>query len=302
MTLTSWLKLVKPQLLLALVVGGVVAVASAWIWHEDPHVAATNDRFGNAIATSLAHSSVLPLTTQDGIHLGVLANRTFELPEVVGVAVYTVDNRLLALSGDLDRGQAYIRSIDVDNTIIGYVRVNILAQTTNSAFPWLKILSSIACVALTGFAIVLALTPWPKVPVLTVEIPDEPALPAVPQVHYLAVANLYNALSLSPDERARVLEMDLETATQAVTLYGGSVSVQNGKGLLLHFTEEHPDRCLDVVCAAFLSADLISDSGSPGHYRFGLNRLVLDPGEGLSGRSRDIEDTWLLAALARRGS
>jgi hypothetical protein len=294
---------VKQQLGLTVVVSIVTAALCAFIWHHDPDQAATDDRLGNVIVTSLAHSSILPLTTADQNHLGVLANRAYELPEVAGVAIYTIDNKLLALSGSLDNGLPFTQTVDVNDTIIGYVRISLVPSVPSANAFWVRVGLSVGAVFLVALAVLIAFTPRRKVPTLTVEIPQTPAVPPVPQVHYLAVANLYNSLSLSPDERTRVLNADLEIIQRVANLYAGQASVERGKGLLLHFEEiDATDRCLDAVSAALLSASLISEEASAGVYRFGLHRLVLDPGEGLSGRSREIEDTWLLAALARQGT
>ena len=74
------------------------------------------------MAQTLASLSLEPLLKLDRMHLGVLSARVAAVPEVSGVAVLTLDDQVLALSGELTSPR-YTETVVFDDSAVGYVRV-----------------------------------------------------------------------------------------------------------------------------------------------------------------------------------
>ncbi|MFP6836601.1 MAG: hypothetical protein VB948_10925 [Pseudomonadales bacterium] len=301
MKLTSSLRLVKPTprpLTVACLATLLTALSLYTLWQLTDETQKRADAYGASLAAGLAQLTTDPLMERDRITLSVLANRTLESPEVSGVAVYTIDNQILAASGQTENGPHYTQPITFDDSIMGYVRVSL--KRPEGRLSIAMILLGILTISLTPLLTVAAFslryvgkpaTP-PKIAhanEITVQLPDEM------EQHHLVAVNLYNQISMTLDERKAELDHASAIAEQVARLYYGEVRPLPGTGLLVHF---HPssdtDRALQVLCATFVLVELL------GAYRLGVHSVGLPAGAGLDGDSAEIADVALLSALAKQ--
>ncbi len=325
MKLTSCLDLVKPdrKILAPLVSTGLlVALGLLLVWQLTDQQQARVDRFGESIADILAGLSIEPLLKQDRMHLGVLSNRVTEAPEVSGVGVFTLDDQVLALSGELGSPQ-YTRTVAFDDSVVGYVRVSLnrtafadgLEHTGRALGILLVIVISPLLVAagltLKGQLRSGALTSYGSKPPEAMDAEmgeaddgtaDEAMVEesAIEIRHYLLAVNLHNQLSLSPGEREFELSLCLECAEDVTSLYQGQVVQLPGVGVLIDFDHtQDPDRAFQVVCAAMVLARVLREESSFGVYRLGLHLITRPADESLSLDDPAVADAALLSALAK---
>ena len=112
--------------------------------------------------------------------------------------------------------------------------------------------------------------------------------------------NLFNQLSLTPDQCSRELAFARMTAERVAALHHGEVLDLPGTGLLLTFDGGHSDdRPFHVLCAAFALCRLLAESESFGRYRLGVHVLTLEADDVLSVTSDPVKDAAVLSALAK---
>ena len=302
MKLTSRLRLVKPTappLVVAALASLVTLLCCAWIWSATDNTQARTDAYGSSLAAGFAQLAIEPLLKQDRMHLAVISNRMLNIDEVAGVSVFSVDNQVLAASGESQHGPRYSRPVTLDESIMGYVRITLDPQA--AATP-----NNITRVGLALAA--LLLVPGLCIGALSVRLQSRPALAAVTDVelatpattaqHFLLAVNLYNQIGLTPEQRAAELDHAHDIAARVGEVYSATVQPLPGTGLLVHFpdTSEH-DRGLQVLCAAFVIAKLLEDQA--GIYRLGLHTIDLPSGGPLPEGVPEISDVALLSALAK---
>jgi hypothetical protein len=325
--LTSWSDLVKPDrevLKIAAVTAFLTVTALLGLMHfSDPHQERM-DSFGNATAKVLAELVAEPLHRQDRLHLGVVGNRLADLPQIAGVASYTLDNQELASTGNL-RALDYAQSVSVDGSIVGYVRVGLDPEAF--AEPNMARLIG-ALIALLLLPLVVAsgwsLTqpgrreellarlsrladrlPWRgRKPPAPVAASDERHAEPEPEpeeiAHYLLAINLYNQLTLPTAERAFELSLCVELAESVAALYHGQVVGLPGLGAVVNFDHsDDADRPFEIVCAALVLARLLREEAPFGNYRLGLNLVRRPVDETMSLHDAAIDDAALLSALAK---
>ena len=121
-----------------------------------------------------------------------------------------------------------------------------------------------------------------------------------PEPCYLVAVNLFNQLSLTPDQCAAELAFTRMTAERVAALHHGEVLNLPGTGLLLIFKGSHSDdRPFHVLCAAFALCRLLADAESLGRYRLGVHTLTLAADEAFSIGSDPVKDAAILSALAK---
>ena len=276
--------------------------------------------FGRALAEQLAILSAEPLIGGDRIGLSVLATRINEPAEVASVSIYTIDDRVLAISGSASNSAPrFTHPIVFEDTIAGYARVTlspVVFRTGPAA--WLLTLWVFAC-AFAGLAIGYfadrrwpnTITAAPSAPKSSDAIdPIEEDLPeALPS--YILVVNWFNQASFPATDRPRIIDMCLNRADQVGHLYGGQGTELPGIGLLFTFhgapdDSQRPERCFGIVCAALLIAEVLHEVNQR-HYmqqrpelafRFGLHEDPSNlPLAGLPGVDC-TSDATLLSAVA----
>ena len=302
MKLTSRLRLVKPTtppLVIAALASLVTVLCCAWIWSATDNTQARTDAYGASLAAGFAQLAIEPLLKQDRMHLAVISNRMLNIDEVVGVSVFSVDNQVLAASGESQHGLRYSRPVTLDASIMGYVRLTLDPEAATTANPGTR--ASLALLA-------LVLVPGLCIGALSLRLQPQPGMAAVTDValtpptttaqHFLLAVNLYNQIGLTPEQRAAEIECAHSIAARVGEVYSATVHPLPGTGLLVHFpdTSEH-DRGLQVLCAAFVIAKLLEDQ--TGVYRLGLHTIDLPSGGPLPEDALEISDVALLSALAK---
>ncbi|MCZ6888876.1 MAG: hypothetical protein O7H39_10315 [Gammaproteobacteria bacterium] len=298
----------------------------AWTTVTQATAAERADRFGASIAREVAALAAEPMLTQDRIRLSVLSNRVAELPEVVGISIYSVDNQLLAVSARTSaRGPVrnFSHAVEMGDTISGYVHV-VLAQETFGVSlamllrrSWGWWLVALLLAVTVGYAFRFAKTVRPK-RAAVLDRGLERASSTSAHV-YVLVVNLFNQISISPDRRTEALTSVLRRATQIANLYIGRAEPLSGTGILLAFDDTRaPDRCFEIICAALLLGQVLerlnhidpthsaSDSslsslGSPGaklEFRYGLHYSPYLTNFTELCQSDAVRDAVMLSALA----
>ncbi len=311
MKLTSWLLRVKQtrrSLVLGLAISITVTAGLGVAWLSEGDDKQRIQPFGSALAAGLATLAVEPLRERDQIHLGVLANRVAELAEVTGVSIYTVNNEMLAVSGDIRKGLAFTQPIVQAGSIVGYVRIQLTPapvfgeNASNSLLAVSALIVLLVPLALFGLSEVRlprkshtpASSDIPEAPVGL----DEPVVP-----HYLLVLNLFNQLSLSREQRERELAHASFFADEIAGIYYARVCELSGTGLLLEFDDTaDAERPFQVICAAFALAQLLHEADSWGEYRLGLHMIELPRSHSPARDVPEVADTALLSALAREST
>lgn len=255
------------------------------------------------MARELAFLAAEPVLRQDSIGLGTLANRMAAFDEVRAITIHSIDDRLLAASGNTggsDEGQVWVGAIRVEDTVAGHVRVVLepsrfrpsLATTLGATWPaWLA-----------AFLVTL-----PICYVLAREGRQEQA--PQPIGSFLLVVNLFNRTVLTFERRAAVLDEGVKIAERVVGLYGGRAFEHAEAGILLAFDDTgQPDRAFEAVCGALLTQSLFegmrrrAGTGREAPiFRYGLSVAPWYAGAEELAESAQTRDAILLSALAPSG-
>ncbi len=306
MTLSSWFKLVKSELLVAVAATLLTAITLAALWRDDSSWQARETNVGEGLAATLAQSSIDALLQQDRLYLGVLANRLTEIEMVGGAAIYTVDDEMLAMSGKLVDGDQFSHPIILDDTVIGFARITLDPRPSGPQADWRRRLASLLLLGIIPFMVAAfahsrrAPKPDPSEAFENAATEPRQAERACERVHYLLLANLHNQLSIAPPARQQVMNQSLGLARQVGEIYQADCRLVPGKGLLMDFYPvDGDDRPFQVVCAAFLLANCLAAVLPQGEYRFGLHSVALYDDEDPADHVAVLEDTTLLAALGK---
>ncbi len=309
MKLTAHITRVKQVSILQLFVATALTGAGLMLlWSLSSDEEAHIDQFGTAIVGALSSQVVEPLVNRDLIHLGVLINRVTALPAVSGASVHGMDNEPLALSGKLTSGRTFSEQVVGNGRSLGVLRVHIDASRFDTGLSFSFVLASMLWVGLVPL-VVLGASQISRSALefrMNRKVSEESAeylatLPEPdPEPCYLVAVNLFNQLSLTPEQCARELTFTRMTAARVAALHHGEVADLPGTGLLLTFGGSHSDdRPFHVLCAAFALSRLLAEGESLGRYRLGVHMLTLEPDDELSVNSDPVKDTAILSALAK---
>ena len=291
------------EFLFAAVTALLSAFALFLLWEGRAHQ--EQDRAtGEMLADIAARASVDGLISRNSIELGVVANRLTGVERVAGVAIFTIENELLALSGTLESGTQFTHPIVLDDMVLGFARISL---DPPSAEPdWTHIALSV--LALLSVALLVAFwshrirTPTPRTRGESpLESPRAPAPAAAWQ--RVLVCNFHNQLSLSRTERNRIANRASALAERVGEIYHAKYGHLPGAGIVMTFSPAAgQDGAFGAVCATFLLADCLARNASPGEFRFGLHKPVRQPVESGAGYAAATADAALLAAVGRPGS
>lgn len=291
----------KSNFLFAATTAVLTGLALFLIWED--RTGENQDRaIGEMLAETVARASIDGLIAQDAFEAGVVANRLTGVPRVAGVAIYTLENDLLAASGTLEGGIQFTQSVVLDETVLGFARISL--KPPNPAPDWTRVgLSALALLAIPLVAAfwsyrlrVSKARPRTKPPV-------EPLRVLEATTHHILVGNMHNQFSLSRGERHRIAAQALAIAERVDRIYLSRSEHLPGTGLLMAFAVgTGADHAFQAVCAGFLMAKCLAAAAAPGEYRFGIHTLELDAGESLADHRDSVEDTALLAAVGRPGA
>jgi len=275
---------------------------------EEAHI----DQFGGAIVGALSSQIVEPLVNRDLIHLGVLINRVSALPAVNGASVHGIDSEPLALSGDLNSGRVFIEQVVGNGRSLGVLRIHVDESRFDTGLSFAFLLASAVWITLVPLVVLGASqislsaldfrTSRPSAAEARQAAAEVlAALPEPdPEPCYLVTVNLFNQLSLTPDQCEGELAFARMTAERVAALHHGEVLSLPGTGLLLAFDGGHSDdRPFHVLCAAFALCRLLAEGESLGRYRLGVHMLTLEADEDLSVSADPVKDAAILSALAK---
>ena len=282
----------------------LTAAAMFLIW-EGNATEEQNQATGDMLADLAARASIDGLIDRNRIELGVVANRLTRVPQVAGVAIFTVENEPLALSGSLEHGTPFIRPIVLDDTLIGFARISLVPPAT--APEPLRVAAS----ALTLLTIALLVAWWSarmrggatrQAPGSGTDTDTE--MDAT--TSFLLVGNLHSQFSLSGSQRRQTAERALAFARRVGQIYPSRTEQVPGTGLLMTFPAlENNDSAFEAAFAALALAKCLAGDPAVDEFRFGLHVAEVQAGESPSDRPSDrhaaLDDASLLAAAGKPG-
>lgn len=309
--MARWWKRYKPNqsTLPAAALGTVVTAACLLaLWLPAGSSQDEMDRFGAGLARATAHASAGHLLHRDRIELAVIANELIAYPEIGGVFFYDASNDILAMSGSTRLADHYTAPATLDNTLTGYVAINL--EPAAFAPParhwrWLLTLLAVAIVPFLSLG-VLQLSARGNRSLPIVSVPDP--TPAQPQRCYCLTVNLHNQFALNREQQAQALDDAVAMAQEVCAIHPGSAGTLPGRGVLVLF-DRNGVAGEDAICASVLLQRLLREFETAGEFRCYLHEVRapdapadmshIDPSalEDLA-----LEDCLTLAALARPGS
>jgi len=275
------------------------------IWFERPDGQAEMDRYGNALATTLADTTAAALFEERRITLTVIANRLTTLNEIAGVAFFDQSNELMAMSGVQRSDTSFDAQATIDDTRSGSVRVTLNRQAFAPPISWalwlLSLLTVLFTPPLTVMAIQFSTQGNRSLPI--VSVPNEPDQD---QPAYLLTVKLHNQRSLNRQEQTQAIEDALTMGREVCALYPGlAVSLQERGLALLISKAEASGR--NAVYASLLLQRLLREYETQGEFRCLLSTTVSpsDPAEATSIKTEalegmtNVEQNLTLASLAK---
>ncbi len=296
------------SLLTALLLGG------SWYRSVEDARSARMAQFGNAAAAQLAALAIEPLITLDRIRLGVLATRMSELPEIESVTIVTVDDRIVANAGarPLADTPLFTHDVEFEGAVAGYVQIAIASDAFSAsgfATPYLLLPALIGALlsAVAGYLLGLRLDAVPELDASA----DSIELPPPGEItEWLLAVNLLNLMALPGNDRSDVLAEVRRRATRVARQHGAIASDLSNIGILLTFTDDEPDQCFRVLCAALLLAESLDNFNEALHlaarpemkFRFGAHVATRASDTPADTNSDAVQDTVVLSAVAPEGS
>jgi hypothetical protein len=275
------------------------------IWFERPDGQQEMDRYGQALATTLADTTAPELLNKQRITLTVIANRLTTLTEVAGVAFYDANDELMALSGVQQSDASYRAQATIDNTPSGSVAVSLAREVFAPAVPWSLLLLSLLTLLVTPPVTVMVIQFSTRgnrsLPI--VSVPNEPAQE---QPAYLLTVKLHNQRSLNEQEQRQAIDDALTMGREVCALYPGFALTLQERGLALLISKAEASS-LNALYASFLLQRLLTEYETQGEFRCLLSAAVSpkDPAEAISISMNTLEDitnveqNLTLASLAK---
>ena len=110
----------------AAAIAAVICAASLLvIWFERPDGQEEMDRYGSALANTLANTTADALLNTEQITLTVIANRLTALEEIDGIAFFGPSDSMMAMSGIQPSSISYVAEATIDETLSGIVSVTL---------------------------------------------------------------------------------------------------------------------------------------------------------------------------------
>ena len=309
--MAHWWKRYKPNrsTLPAALLGTVfTGVSLLLIWLPSHSTTDAMDRYGSSLARATAHASAGHLIHRDRIELAVIANELVTYPEIGAAVFYDTANEILAIAGDTDLDAHYTAAATLDDTITGYVSINLRAPAfipRSYLWHWL------------GTLAILFISPFLSLGVLQLSARGNRSLPIVsvpenitnePQESFCLTVNLHNQFALNREEQNSALDDAMNMAQEVCAIHHGMAAKVAGRGVVVLF-ERTTVSAPDAICAALLLQRLLKEFETRGEFRTCLTEAQ-SPGSPADMPVLDLatvgglnlEDTLTLAALARPGT
>ncbi|MET0356146.1 MAG: hypothetical protein ABW044_05170 [Cellvibrio sp.] len=277
-------------LLLALGLMGAIF----YLYNTDKNQQANIERYGQIVASSAARQAVDATLNQDMISLQALLQEVGQYPDVVGVTLRNLDNKLLVQSGYKPnqpvRGKRYnfAAPVALHNNVAGYLEVTLEVprRTTHDElflFWWaISISASLLIIwwsiqrrwwsALrekmpSANEIVTAVVE--KIPTIAEPVEPDPEPPTPPtqvsvrlSLHIVNLSKLHQQLN---SEGFNGVVRRFEKQLQALlSLYNGQRQSLSGDTLLVDFSGEEFHECsFRAVCCAKILINMVATGASP---------------------------------------
>jgi hypothetical protein len=306
--LSLWWKRFKPNqstLPAAALASAFCCASLLFIWVPEHSTAKSMERYGHALARTLAHSNAGLLLHQDRIELAVIANHVVRYDEVAGIVFYGINNEIIALSGSIDNAPHYPADATLDDSATGSVGVVLNPTAFAPPMPlgsWLLTM------------LVLTVAPFLSLGLLQLSARGNRSLPIVSvpepkkelQKSYCLTINLHNQLALAKDQRIVAVNDALNMAQEVCAMHQGIAVEVAERGVVMLF-DQHVVNAGHAISASFLMQRLLADFETDGSFRCYLNQTEC-PGsptdmdimslEVLQNQT-DIDELMTLAALAK---
>lgn len=288
----------------------------------------TRSAYSQTLADNLATLSLESFIAQDQIQLGLLCNRIASLPHVAGVTIVDLGERVIANTGTGAALQAPLAdhtgeiasaSVSLDNTVVGYVRVQLNADAFAVAPSWRHWLFGLLWALLIPLAIVAVRNWWQHLQTRSrskvVDVEFDDAQSSVAEQTYIISANLFNRLGLDTSAQKAAQQAALAHAKQIAPLYGGTAQELDQAAVSMRFPDRgQDDAAFAALCAGMLWAECLqqpaptdSEQGrsveqtSPDcAYRFGGHQLQ-GASHGVLKAAEAEQEAQLLSAVASNG-
>ena len=275
------------------------------VWFEQPDGQQEMDRYGQALAMTLADTTAAAIFDEQRITLTVIANRLTAMEEVAGIAFFDGSNELMAMSGVRQSSASFTSAATIDDTHAGSVTVSLAAEAFAPQIPWTSWLLSLLIVLLAPLFTVMAIQFSTRgnrsLPIVSV-----PAEPAKDQPAYLLTLKLHNQRSLAQADQEQAIDDALTMGREVCALYPGLAVALQERGIVLLLSKREVSG-LQAIYASMLLQRLLREYETQGQFRCHLTTLISpsDPAEASSitlaslEAKTDIEQNLTLASLAK---
>ena len=216
----------------AAIATAICAASLLVIWFERPDGQEEMDRYGSALANTLANTTADALLNTEQITLTVIANRLTALEEIGGIAFFDPSDAMMAMSGIQPSNVSYVAQATIDETLSGIVYVTLNQEAFAPPLPWMLGLLSLITVLLTPAVTVMVIQFSARgnrsLPIVSV-----PAEQAQEQPAYLLTVKLHNQRSLRSAEQKQAIDDALAMAREVCALYPGFAFAIQERGLAL---------------------------------------------------------------------
>lgn len=289
----------------AALAAGLVAAGLLPIWTSQAPVEADMNRYGQAMARSLALSSAGHLLHRDRIELAVIANQMVVLDEVAGVMFFNTNNEIIAISGSSDAGKHHTAPATLDDTITGYASVVLKpAAFTDAAPVWRWLLSALVVLTAPFVSLLfLQLSARGNRSLPIVSVPDSTH---TPQTSFCLVINLHNQMALERHAKEQAIADARDMADEVCAIHQGIVVEIPLRGIVIMLDPAQVS-AEQSVSAGFLAMLLLSQFETTGQFRYYVGEATC-PGspahlDELSrdelAETTDIDTLLTLAALSK---
>ncbi|MEM9622750.1 MAG: hypothetical protein AAF993_13945 [Pseudomonadota bacterium] len=305
--LSRWTQFIANKSILpaAALSAALVAAGLLPIWTAQAPVEAEMNRYGQALARSLALSSAGHLLHRDRIELAVIANEMVAMEEVAGIMFFDTNNEIIAISGSSNAGKHHTAPATLDDTMTGYASVVLRAEVFATAPPiWQWLLTGLVILGAPFISLILLqLSARGNRSLPIVSLPDTAT---VPQRSYCLAINLHNQMALERTAREQAVADAADMANEVCAIHQGLVVVIPLRGvmILLDASQIDAEQCLN---AGMLTTRLLDQYETYGQFRCfistttspGSPAVLPDLSREALAETTDIDAMLTLAALSK---
>ena len=213
----------------------LIVASLAYGFVEAKQRALAMDRYGDAMAQSLAQLAVEPLKRRDRVAFGLLVKQMSERDEVWRVAVHTADHRPFIVAGRSAGPGAspYIHSVTAQDTVLGDVRVTLDRNRFGLPLPrllarsWLFWLGGLL---LTGAGFYFGVQLLTK---RSAKISKSAPGARETSTKYVLVANLFRRTGMTAAKRDSILRRASTVAREIAEIYSADVAELHDTGIAM---------------------------------------------------------------------